>query len=41
MDKVLVVASDQVETWLEAGIQKAMNEFNGVVNDPGNEGKTQ
>lgn|SRR5512133_2646562 len=30
LDKVLTVASDQVETWLEAGIQKAMNQFNGV-----------
>jgi PTH1 family peptidyl-tRNA hydrolase len=30
-DKVLAVAADQVETWLEAGIQKAMSQFNGVV----------
>ena len=30
-DKVLTVASDQAETWLEAGIQKAMSQFNGVV----------
>ncbi|HWI55796.1 MAG TPA: aminoacyl-tRNA hydrolase, partial [Bacillota bacterium] len=36
MDKVLTVASDQVETWLEAGIQKAMSQFNGLVADPVN-----
>ena len=40
-DKVLTVASDQAETWLEAGIQKAMNQFNGAVTDPANEGKAQ
>ena len=34
VDKVLTVASDQVECWLEAGIQKAMSQFNGVVEDP-------
>ncbi len=31
MDKVLRTAADQVERWLEAGVQKAMNDFNGVV----------
>lgn len=36
-DKVLTVAADQAETWLAAGIQKAMNQFNGVVADPANE----
>jgi peptidyl-tRNA hydrolase, PTH1 family len=41
VDRVLTVASDQVETWLEAGIQKAMSQFNGVVTDPANEGKAQ
>ena len=40
-DKVLTVASDQAETWLEAGIQKAMSQFNGVVADSANEGKEQ
>jgi len=40
-DKVLTVASDQAETWLEAGIQKAMSQFNGVVSDSANEGKEQ
>lgn len=29
-DKVLTAATQQVETWLEAGIQKAMSQFNGV-----------
>jgi peptidyl-tRNA hydrolase len=38
-DKVLTVASDQAETWLEAGIQKAMNQFNGAVGGSANEGK--
>jgi len=38
-DKVLGVASDQAECWLDAGIQKAMNQFNGVVDDPANERK--
>ena len=41
VDKVLTVASDQVEIWLDAGIQKAMSQFNGVVVDPANEGKEQ
>jgi peptidyl-tRNA hydrolase, PTH1 family len=40
-DKVLTVASNQAETWLEAGIQKAMNRFNGAINGALNEGKEQ
>jgi PTH1 family peptidyl-tRNA hydrolase len=32
VDKVLSVAADQAECWLTAGIQKAMSQFNGVVN---------
>jgi len=40
-DKILKVASDQAETWLEAGIQKAMNQFNGVVDDSVSERKEQ
>ena len=41
VDRVLTVASDQAETWLEAGIQKAMSQFNGVVSDSANEGIEQ
>ena len=37
VDKVLSVACDQVECWLDAGIQKAMSEYNGIVDDPTNE----
>src|SRR5581483_1791184 len=33
VDKVLTAAADQDETWVTAGIQKAMNQFNGVVDD--------
>jgi len=40
-DKVFNVASDQAQTWLEAGIQKAMSQFNGVVAGLDNEGKEQ
>jgi PTH1 family peptidyl-tRNA hydrolase len=40
-DKVFKVASDQVETWLEAGIQKAMSQFNGTVDDSVNEREEQ
>ena len=38
MGKVLTAAGDQAECWVRAGIQKAMNQFNGVV-DPENEKK--
>ena len=41
VDKVLDRASDQAECWLEAGIQKAMNQFNGAVDGPENEGNEQ
>lgn len=40
MDKVLARAADQTECWLADGIEKAMNQFNGVV-DSTNEGKKQ
>jgi PTH1 family peptidyl-tRNA hydrolase len=40
-DRVLTVATDQAEAWLQAGIQKAMNQFNGVVTDAANERKVQ
>jgi PTH1 family peptidyl-tRNA hydrolase len=39
MDKVLNLAADQLECWMESGIQKAMSQFNGVVNDPESEGR--
>ena len=35
--RVLAAACDQVECWLDAGIQKAMSRFNGIVDDPANE----
>lgn len=41
VDKVITVASEQAETWLEAGIQKAMNRFNGPIEGAVNEGKEQ
>jgi PTH1 family peptidyl-tRNA hydrolase len=37
LDKVLAAAAGQVDAWLESGIQKAMNEFNGIVEDSENE----
>jgi peptidyl-tRNA hydrolase, PTH1 family len=40
-DKVVAVAAEQTETWLAAGIQKAMSQFNGSVQDAVNEGKAQ
>ncbi len=41
VDKVLSVASDQAQCWLDAGIQKAMSQFNGVVEDSAEERKAQ
>ena len=38
LDKVLERAAGQLECWLDAGIQKAMSQFNGVLN-PTNEEK--
>jgi PTH1 family peptidyl-tRNA hydrolase len=40
-DKVFNAAADQAETWLVSGIQKAMSQFNGNVDDSVNEGKEQ
>jgi PTH1 family peptidyl-tRNA hydrolase len=40
-DRVFNVASDQAQTWLEAGIQTAMCQFNGVLADPGSESEQQ
>ena len=39
--KVLTVAADQAASWLEAGIQKAMSQFNGAVDDAANEREDQ
>ncbi len=33
LDRILTRAADQIECWLDAGIQKAMNQFNGTVNE--------
>ena len=43
VDKLLNVASEAAECWLDAGIQTAMNRFNGVppAGDPPNERKEQ
>ncbi|HTB62054.1 MAG TPA: aminoacyl-tRNA hydrolase [Opitutales bacterium] len=38
LEKVLDRASSQIDCWLVAGLQKAMSQFNGVV-DPNNEEK--
>jgi PTH1 family peptidyl-tRNA hydrolase len=38
INKILDTASNQVETWLASGIQKAMSQFNGVVDGSENEG---
>ena len=32
-EKVLTAAADQAEVWLKAGIQKAMSQFNGLVEE--------
>lgn len=41
MEKVLARAADQMESWLALGLQKAMSQFNGVIEDSTNEGKKQ
>ena len=41
MEKVLARAADQVECWLAHGLQKAMSQFNGVLEDSKNEGKAK
>ncbi len=33
LEKVLTRAAEQVECWLDAGIEKAMNQFNGAIED--------
>jgi peptidyl-tRNA hydrolase, PTH1 family len=39
LEKVLERAANQVETWLDAGIEKAMSQFNGVVDSKNEEKK--
>jgi peptidyl-tRNA hydrolase, PTH1 family len=39
MEKVLVRAAGQVECWLDDGMEKAMNRFNGVVDGSAKEEK--
>jgi PTH1 family peptidyl-tRNA hydrolase len=39
LKKVLARASNQIETWLEAGIEKAMSLFNGVVDSKNEDNK--
>jgi PTH1 family peptidyl-tRNA hydrolase len=41
VEAVLKAAAGQVECWLDAGIEKAMNQFNGAVKAPDNKGKTE
>lgn len=41
VERVLKAACGQVECWLDAGIEKAMNEFNGVVKAPDEKRKTE
>ena len=40
-EKVLTVAGDQAECWRTAGIQKAMNQFNGTIDGSANERQKQ
>ncbi|TAK93496.1 MAG: aminoacyl-tRNA hydrolase [Verrucomicrobia bacterium] len=40
-EKVLARAADQIECWLAHGLQKAMSQFNGVLEDSTNEGKAK
>lgn len=41
LEPVLTRAADQMECWVAAGIQMAMNKFNGTVVGPNNEGNAQ
>jgi PTH1 family peptidyl-tRNA hydrolase len=41
VEQVLTAACAQVECWLDAGIEKAMNQFNGVVKNPDEKRKTE
>jgi PTH1 family peptidyl-tRNA hydrolase len=39
MEKILDRAINQIETWLDAGIEKAMSQFNGVIDSKNEETK--
>ena len=39
LEKILERAANQVECWLAAGLQKAMSQFNGVIDSPNEEKK--
>ena len=41
LELVLARAASQIECWVRQGVQKAMNQFNGTVASPDNEGKEQ
>jgi PTH1 family peptidyl-tRNA hydrolase len=41
LDEVLAAAAGQLECWLDAGIGKAMSQFNGVVRGSGQERQTE
>ena len=41
VERVLKAACAQVECWLDAGIEKAMSQFNGVVKSPDEKRKTE
>jgi PTH1 family peptidyl-tRNA hydrolase len=41
VEQVLKAACAQVECWLDAGIEKAMSQFNGVVKSPDEKRKTE
>lgn len=41
VEEVLKTAAGQAECWLDDGIEKAMNRFNGAVKAPDNKGKTE
>jgi PTH1 family peptidyl-tRNA hydrolase len=41
LDAVLAAAASQVECWVDDGIEKAMNRFNGTAGGPGDDRKTK
>lgn len=41
LEQVLNRAAEQIECWLGAGIQEAMNRFNGAISASSNKGKTE